>query len=55
MAPRGMRIGSGESLDNEELHGLNHIIVRVIKSRRFKWAEYAARKEKLRAFSKAFA
>ena len=42
-----MRMGSGEGLHNEELNSLYRSpnIVRVIKSRRQRWAGYVARME----------
>ena len=44
--PKGMRKGSGEGY-NEELHSLYRSpnIVRVIKSRRLRWAGHVARME----------
>ena len=43
-----MRMGSGEDSTNEELHSLypSPNIVRVIKSRRLRWAGHVARMKK---------
>ena len=56
MGPRGMRMGSGEGLHNEELHSLYRSpnIVRVIKSRRLRWAGHVARMEEGRSAFKIF-
>ena len=50
MGPSGMRIGSREGY-NEELHRLynSHNIVRVIKSRRLRWAGHVAKREEGRS------
>ena len=47
MGPKGMRMGEWRRLHNEELHSLycSPNIVRVIKSRRFRWAGREARME----------
>ena len=47
MGPRGMRMGSEEGSNNEELQSLYRSpnIVRVIKSRRLRWAGHVARFE----------
>ena len=51
MGPRGMSMRSGETLHNEELHSLyrSPYIVRVIKSRRLRWAGYVPRMEEGRS------
>ena len=51
MGPRGMRMGSGGGFHNEELHSScrSPNIVRVIKSRRLRWAGYVARMEEGRS------
>ena len=45
MGPRGMRMGGWRRLHNEELHSLYRSpnVVRVIKSRRLRWAGHVAR------------
>ena len=45
MGPTELRMGSGEGFTNEELHNLYRSpnIVRVIKSRRLRWAGHVAR------------
>ena len=47
MGPRGMRMGKWRRLHNEELHSLYRSpnTVRVIKSKRSRWAVHVARKE----------
>jgi len=49
LSPREMRIG--RRFHNEELHSLyrSHNIVRVIKSRRLRWAGHLARMEEDRS------
>ena len=44
-------LGKWRRLHNEELHSLHRSpnIVRVIKSRRFRWAEHVARREEGRS------
>ena len=53
MGPSGLRVGSGEwrRLHSEELHSLHRSanIVRVIKSRRLRWARHVARMEEGRS------
>ena len=46
MVPRGMRIGNGEgSTMRNFIVCTAHLIVRVIKSRRLRWAGHVARME----------
>ena len=51
MGPRGMRMGKWRRLHNEKLHSLYRSpnIVRVIKSRRLRWAGHVARMEEGRS------
>ena len=47
LSPRGMRMRSGEGSQNEELHSLYRSpnLVRVIKSKRMRWAGHIVRME----------
>ena len=50
MDPRGMRMGSGEGSTMRNFVVCTvHLIVRVIKSRRLRWAEHVARMEEGRS------
>ena len=51
MGPIGMRMGSVKGLHNQELHNLYRSpnIVRVIKSRKLRWAGHVARMEEGRS------
>ena len=51
MGPRGMRMGKWRRLQNDELHSLycSPNIVRVIKSKRLRWAGHVARMEEGRS------
>ena len=49
MGPRGMRMGSGEGSTMRNFIVCTFILVRVIKSRRLRWARHVARMEKGRS------
>ena len=49
MGPRGMRMGSGEGSTMRNLIVCSPNIVRMIKSRRLRWAEHVARMEESRS------
>ena len=57
LGPRLMRMGSGEGTGNEELHSLycSPNIIRIIKSRRLRWAGHVARMEAGRSAFKMLA
>ena len=55
LGPKGMRMGNGRRLHNEELLSLYRSpnIVRVIKSRRLRWAGHDAKMEEKKVLSKS--